>query len=388
MKKCTIFIVSIFILPVMILTGTIIQADVPIELYGITVENPKPVFTVQGIFDGSFQENFDNWYKDSHPLRTLLVKIHNQMTYNMNSCLFSGDIVLGKDGWLYTKEYISCSFEEISDDTKLKYDEYVKKLRLLQDNLEASGKQFIYLISPSKVEVYPEFLPNRFQMIRRNRNKIRNNYDYLLERMKEENINYVDAKTILLDEADGILTFAKTGIHWNYYAAAICARNMLRKLGVGADIRVELVTKDSPFGAEQDIYALSNIFKGIVDKEYFGGTLICDSVSERNSKKVLEMGTSFSVELADIFCADNNFIWDEMIRYQYFVAKTIYHNGMPAQGQPENEINEEQLKKEIISADIIFIENNDSYIPDSHFEFVDEALKLSIEELGSASGRQ
>ncbi|MDE6968727.1 MAG: hypothetical protein K2P69_03025 [Eubacterium sp.] len=48
-------------------------------------------------------------------------------------------------------------------------------------------------------------------MMKRDRTQIRNNYDYLLERMKEENINYVDAKTIHLDEAEGIPIFAKTG---------------------------------------------------------------------------------------------------------------------------------------------------------------------------------
>ena len=93
------------------------------------------------------------------------------------------------------------------------------------------------------------------------------------------------------------------------------------------------------------------------------------------------MGTSFSVELADIFCTEGNFIWEEMVRYQYFVSRIKYRNGMPAEGQSGDEVRKEQIKDEIALADIVVMENNDSYIPESHFEFINEALKLSAEEL-------
>ena len=388
MKKCMIFITAIFIVPVIILFGTMVHIDVPIDLYGIVIENQKPLFTVEGAFDGKFQEEFDNWYKDSHPLRALFVKIHNQILYCMDSCLFSGDIVVGKDGWLYSKEYISCSFEEISDYTKEKYDEYVKKVKSLQDNLEASGKKFVYIISPSKVEMYPEFLPIRFQGILKNKDHIKSNYEYLLDKLKAENINYIDAKTILLNEKGDIPFFSRTGIHWNYYAGAVCAKEVLKQLGDCKGIDVEVVIRDFPFGAEQDIYSLSNIFKGIMDKEYFGGTLVCDTSAEGRTQKVLEMGTSFSVELAATFCAEDNNSWKEMIRYQYFVSKTIYKSGMPPEGRAVEEVFKEQIKEDMISADIILMENNDSYIPESHFEFVEDALKISIEELSAAMRRE
>lgn len=379
MKRYMIFVATIFIVPVMILVGSILHIDVPVDLYGIVPENQKPLLTAEGIFDGEFQEDFDNWYKESHPFRALFVKIHNQILYCMNSCLLSGDIVVGKDGWLYSKEYISCSFEEISEDMKKRYDEYVRKVKLLQDNLEASGKKFVYIISPSKVEMYPEFLPNRFHGIMETKDQIKNNYEYFLEKLKTENVNLVDAKTILLNETGDIPFFTKTGIHWNYYAAAICAKEILKQLGDYKHILVEEIKRDTPFGAEQDIYLLSNVFKGVADKEYFGGTLVCDSFGEAGTQKVFEMGTSFSVELASIFCTEGNYIWEEMIRYQYFVNKTIYKNGMPPEGRAGDEIVKEHIKDEIIAADVILIENNDSYVPESHFEFVNNALKYSEE---------
>ena len=43
-----------------------------------------------------------------------------------------------------------------------------------------------------------------------------------------------------------------------------------------------------------------------------------------------------------------------------------------------------EFKDEIALADIVVMENNDSYIPESHFEFINEALKLSAEELRKA----
>lgn len=379
MKKYNTFIVMIFLLPILILAGTVIHADMPINLNGMVAESVAPVFTAEKVYDGSFQNEVDNWYRDRFPLRKLFVKINNQFSYYIHACI-NTDIVVGKKGWLYSTEYISTSLEEISENDKKIYDDYVKNVKKMQDNLEESGKKFIYIITPSKTEMYPEFLPYRFSMIRKAKDNITNKYDYLLQRLKEENVNYIDAKSILLQEAGDIPYFSKTGIHWNYYAAAVCAEQAIKQLNYWRDISIETLPIDKPYGTEQDIYALTNIFRGITDENYYQVALTCQSISERDKKKAVEMGTSFSGELSAAFGANRDLIFSELVRYQYFAEKTIYRDDVIADYRTA-EGWQDDLKNEIANADIVILENNNSYVPESHFEFADYVSALSPDQL-------
>ncbi len=378
MKKYNFFIVTIFILPVFILCGTIFHKDIPIELYGVVTEKPKPVPQWDNIYTGNYQEEFDNWYNDEHPLRKLFVKTYNQLVYNTRGCINS-DIVVGQYGWLYSLEYIRCGLDEITEENKVLYDDYVKKVKDIQEKFETVGKKFIYIISPNKVEVYPEFLPYRLEVFQRIKGDTVNNHEYLVNKLEENDIVFIDAES-LLQENGGMPYFSKTGIHWNYYAAAICAKKILMQLEYGDEIEIEIIPRDMPYGTEQDIYALANIFKGIVDDEYYQVQLSCPSLTNRNKKKVLEMGTSFSAELATAFGGNQDLLWDELIRYQYFVDKTIYCKDTIADYETGG-VSSDNLKGEIANADIVIVENNGTYIPNSHLEFIDIIGGFTLDEL-------
>lgn len=371
----------IFSLPVFILIGTILHKDITIELYGVMTENPKPVFSMEGIYNGYYQAEFDDWYGDEHPLKKLFVKINNQIIYDIRGCINS-DIVVGKYGWLYSLEYIMCELDEISEENKLLYDDYVKKVKEVQDKLEDAGKKFVYVVSPNKVEICSEFLPNRLKILQSIKKDTVNNHKYLVDKLKENGINFIDVGSLLQEKDREVPYFSKTGIHWNYYAAALCAKKILLQLGYGEDIEIKITPIEMPYGTEQDIYALSNIFKGIIDDEYYCVQLLCNSLTNRNKKKVLEMGTSFSVELATVFGGNQDLVWSEFIRYQYFVDKTVYSQDTITNYETGG-VSQDNLGSEIASADIVIIENNATYIPDSHLEFIDAIGNLSLQDLSA-----
>lgn len=378
MKKQIVFITSIFAFCIIILLGTITGIDLPINLMGIVSENQKPMFTVKDLYDGSWQNEYEKFYRDAFPLRKFFVKVNNQISYLLHANI-NKNIIIGKSGWLYSTEYISTGLEPISSSNMQRYDDYVKKVKIMQDTIEKSGKRFIYIITPSKVEMYPEFLPWRLKIIADTRGNIINNYDYLLERLKAENINLLDAKSILEKEKGEIPFFSKTGIHWNYYAAAICAKELLNRLDYSSKISIETTPMETPYGTEQDIYQLSNIFGGLVDDEYYQVILTCPELNNRDKQRCIEMGTSFSGELAAAFGANRDLIWSRLTRYQYFAEKTIYSKDTIIDYQVG--ACNESLKDELINADIIILENNNSYVPESHFEFVDYVSELSVEDL-------
>lgn len=290
---------------------------------------------------------------------------------------------MGEDGWFYTEEYASTMLTEISEYNKTKIIDYAEKVRMLKDKLEASGKQFLYVITPSKAEVYPENLPARYHMLLQDRVHIQNNYDFLKEQLTLQGVSYIDMTTILKEQKSEIPFFSKTGIHWNYYASALCAEQVVKAVDNNVVAEINITEIETPYGTEQDVYLLSNIIEGKTDDAYYAVDIDYSNVSNIRVKKVLEMGTSFSGELESQFFPDNHCVWNQYIRYQYFAGKT----SSKGEKSPyvSGDFYNEELKTDIANADVVVIENNNSYVPDSHYQFVDYILSMSEEEMKSTT---
>lgn len=356
---------------------TIFRFDGKEELYGTSVKASYPEISMEEIWKGKYQSQWDEWYKDNLPFHTFFVKLNNQILYSMGANI--NDIIVGKDGWLYSEEYVNNYYSNISDSDKIKYSEYILKIGQLKEKLERAGKQLIYIITPSKAEACPEFIPVRYKILGKSADGFQNNYDYLKNGLSSKGIPFIDMVSILKEQKGDTPFFSKTGIHWNYYATAFCAKELVETVDDNASVEFDVLFDEKPYGTEQDIYLLANIFSGIVDDLYYRPDLLYSKVENLKYKKVLEMGTSFSNELVDTFGNNGAIIWNKFIRYQYFVSKYI-SKGSNWTGY-DGSLNEEQLEAEVGDADIIIIENNNSYIPESHYIFVDFVLNLPEDKL-------
>lgn len=239
------------------------------------------------------------------------------------------------------------------------------------------------MISPSKAELYAEYLPSRYFLLMKDRDKVLNSYKYQVECFDNEDIDYIDM-TAILKENNTYPAFSKTGIHWNYWAAALCASKVIEKSEYCEQPRIIVNENKKPQGTEQDIYMLSNIIRGTVDDKYYWVSVDYPDIKISQKKKLLEMGTSFSGELSSCFSENEECIWSKYTRYEYFAHKYTFI-GDHFTYETGDSYNEEllQLLKE---TDIVLIENNNSYIPDSHYEFVDLLLSIPDEELAHKEG--
>lgn len=379
----TIFNCVIFGILFASLTFTICNIDSKEQLYGVTNSTELPQASADGIWLGNFQGEVDKYYQENFPLRTAMVRWNNQLLYWIKG-IINGSIIVGKDGWLYSEEYVANAFSDIPDATKSLVEEYALKVKQCQEIIEKSGKEFVYIITPSKAEMYPENLPYRYLPLSSKRDKIVNCYDYLLQRLTDEGIEVVDMLSILKEAEGEIPFFSKTGTHWNYYAASIGASSVLNRLGY-ENVTVEVEPMKEPQGTEQDLYLLTNIYRGEVDKEYYHTKLDFSEYAEREERNVLEMGTSFSGELASSLAPDGTMWFDKYVRFQYFILKNTYCGDQIT--VESGNFNNEALLDEILKADIIILENNNSYVPDSHIEFVDYIISHE-EDIINGEGNQ
>lgn len=382
-SRQSVFICVVFGILFVSLSFTICNVDSKEQLYGVTNSAELPRASVDGIWRGNFQEEVDKYYQENFPLRTAMVRWNNQLLYWMKG-IINGSIIVGKDGWLYSNEYVVNAFSDISAPTKSLVEEYAAKVKKCQEILEKSGKEFIYIITPSKAELYPENLPLRYFPLSSQRNRTVNCYDYLLESLTDEGIEVIDMLNILKETEGEIPFFSKTGTHWNYYAASIGASSVLDRLGY-ENIDIEVTPMKEPQGTEQDLYLLTNIYKGEVDKEYYHTKLHFSEYAGKEERNVLEMGTSFSGELASSLAPHGTMLFNRYVRFQYFILKNTYYGDQII--VESGNFNNEDLLEEILKADIIILENNNSYVPDSHIEFVDYIIKYE-EDIINGEGNQ
>lgn len=374
-EKLYIYIIMCILLLMFICTTC--KIDTSMKLYGVTNEIEKPLCSFSSLMSGIWQSETDDYYKVNFPFRSWFVRVNNQFLYLIGGKI--NDVIIpGREGWLYSDEYVMSNFIEISEQNKTILQDYAKKVKKAQEKLNKQGKKLVYIITPNKVEIYPEHLPMRFYELSKKRGQIHNNYDYLKEQLTKNGVSFVDATMILKNDNKKIPMFCKTGIHWNYYAAALCASEVFGQINHGEAPTISVSRTQEPYGTQMDVYFLSNILFGEKDKDYYTVEMKYPEISSNEKKSVLEMGTSFSEELSEAFLENEICIWREYTRYQYFNLKTSYKGDKVI--HESGDFYNDDLKNDIANADVIIIENNSSYVPDSHIKFVDYVLNLSDKE--------
>ena len=142
----------------------------------------------------------------------------------------SDAVYIGKSGYLYERGYIDeyYGFGGYANFNYAGLDETVEKLQYIQDELEDRyGIIMLYVLSSSKASQYADYIPDHYK----NRYIIDPNYvrpvDYLRPLLAASSINYLDSSEYY-KEIGLLVTFPKTGIHWNHLASFESTAELLR----------------------------------------------------------------------------------------------------------------------------------------------------------------
>ena len=204
----------------------------PQKLDGVEKKIEFPKFTVSSWFDGSFQNRFEAWYDQIYGLRDYFVRTDNQINFSLFhqvSTQQNLSLVLGKDNNLYERPYINNYLGLDSQPEKI-IQAIAEQIRNLQNVLAANGIPFLFMLSPSKATIYPEFIPD--YMISLKREKTLSNYEKLLPFLDNYGINYIDGQKFISDlkrQCDYPL-FPKGGTHWNFFASYQITLQLIRSV--------------------------------------------------------------------------------------------------------------------------------------------------------------
>lgn len=211
---------------------------VPLIQYIVPVYTPKPlqgdeevledsVFSWTGWTSGEFQVNQEKWLDAHAGFRNPIVRLHHQLEYSLFREPNARNVMFGKDGYLFEKNYIE---EELGlnfrgHDSLLWY---AKRWKILQDSMQSLGKPLILIVFPGKGTIYPEYFPDRYQQL----SPKPSNASVFMHIADSLGVEYLDLRPWVLAMKDTATypLFPRNGIHWCSYMDLRVADTLTRYL--------------------------------------------------------------------------------------------------------------------------------------------------------------
>ena len=195
-------------------------------LRGAIKEVPEPIFSWANWFSGSYQDKMEKYLNQHFGFRNAMVRVNNQLYYSLFRKAKANGVIIGKKGYLFERSYFDAYYgtDFLGKDTLYKE---LKKLKAVQDTMEAQGKTLLLVLAPGKATFFPEYIPDRYR-----RKKGPTNLEYYLKFSKELGIHHLNFSSwfVKMKDTARYPLYPKTGIHWSYYGMALAADSILHTL--------------------------------------------------------------------------------------------------------------------------------------------------------------
>jgi alginate O-acetyltransferase complex protein AlgJ len=194
-------------------------------------EDPRlPRFGWRRFAAHEYQSEWQRYAALSVPLRSLLVRAHNEVVFSVFNTSPRSNILVGRDGFLVNRysleRYCHGRLSHFAPKMRLR----VARLRALQEHYEARQRAFLYVITPSKASGMPE---NFVHLVRCpvpavERDAVIPAY---VEMLRDAGVHVIETVSLMRAlRADGITPFPLGGVHWNMLGAAHGTQAVIRAL--------------------------------------------------------------------------------------------------------------------------------------------------------------
>lgn len=289
----------------------------------------EPKWSIDSAMDGTYQRAWGSWLNDNFLGHTFAVKCHNQLQYSLfrdgnaqwgigkDFMLFEGSAQNGYGSVYYhvTEANREGFLEEL--------DAYAQTVAQFQEKLAAIGKDFVYLISPMKHEVYTDMLPWNERILAERYSWA---FGYLRRSLAQAfdkyGVHYYDMTDdmIAIRETASYEVYPKTGYHWTTTAIANEANTLfenIKDMTPHIDYpQIEVVgVKNQLYPTDRDILLHENVFFGVESDDY---QMPIIQILKRSESPVFYFGTSMGIEMFDALEENGYGAFDNYIYQHYF----------------------------------------------------------------------
>lgn len=255
MKKVNVFKLIFLILFAGIVVIPILKMDFSGGKYSPNEQRNLAVFPVtKNNETGKIETGrtkIQDWVNDNIGFRENLLKMYVNFKFNILGQSTSSKVMIGKDGWFFYTldnniQIATGEYPLTDDDLKT----IAQNQQAISDYYKSVGVNYILMLTPSKVSVYPEYLPMSVQTIKKTP------VDIVAEYLRENtDIIVYSAKDALLEAKNsgaGQL-YHKTDTHWNEKGAYYTYKGLHKTMvdnGILDDKPVEVTFNEGEYKGE------------------------------------------------------------------------------------------------------------------------------------------
>ena len=178
--------------------------------------------SAEGKFDGRFLERTGDWFSKKFAFRREMVDAGDRIKADVFNTSGQAGVIVGKKGYLFYSD----SFNDFLGRNELSDYEIASmayNIKLMQDQLERKGIEFLFTIAPNKNSLYPELMPDKYDPDVDMRNRER-----LQPLIEQAGVHYKDLYP-LFKNIDQVM-YLKGDSHWNNKGAAMVSDALMGAL--------------------------------------------------------------------------------------------------------------------------------------------------------------
>jgi hypothetical protein len=212
----------------------------PAAARSVLVEQRRPAPRPQVPSDlaawSTFPQRFEAWHNDVFGQRDRLIRWHNALKILGFGVSPSSRILVGREHWIFTTSERSIEmWRGLAPFTEKELAAWKRALESRRAWLHERGIAFLFVLAPSKAEIYPEFMPQGLNRVGPNRT------DQLIEYLREHSdLELLDLRPVVMAEKrfdeSGCYTFFPLGIHWNIRGGFAAYRAIVEALAEPLDL--------------------------------------------------------------------------------------------------------------------------------------------------------
>ena len=163
------------------------------------------------------REKFEDYISKRIGFRNEIINVYTILNDKLFDEMVHPTYTYGKEGYVFFK-----TGKELHDDEYL--DTFANMIKKMQDYTTQRGSYFLFVINPTKISVYRQYLPEGY-----NFSDYRINH--LKEKLDELNVNYIDNTELLMEKSktEQVFNVKYDAGHWNDVGAFYGINNIYKK---------------------------------------------------------------------------------------------------------------------------------------------------------------
>jgi hypothetical protein len=320
-------------------------------------------------FSGRFQENYALRMYKWMGLRPSMVRLRNQIDYFLFNEPYRS-VIVGKDNELFGRGSLeTIQGKDFAGWDRIHY--HSEHTAILQNWFAQRGVAMITVLTPSKLQCMPEYLPEEDLVFPANAN-----YPAYVQALKKQKVFLLDFAPVLIQwmHTEPERIFPRTGTHWTDYAATLAADSMITYLEqlLGKPlVHPEIVAIEKSMemrGTDADAGDLLNLIWDIPPAE-IGYPKLRYVAEGRTKPRTLVVGDSFWWKIYDLGIHHHVFASGSQYRYYNYEV-------FSDQWQGAKIIDEFDLLQTVTNVDAVILCVNSDNLHRYPFEFVDQVLQV------------